>query len=268
MSEYRSLSISPMSSLLHVSHFTLPVQSLPNFISPSAFHILVRREVEQLGDPSHTLIRDVRAYLGAVTDVIVASVYAQFPKLAASVRGTLHSMLDACERQSTERLREVLDEEAGDAFTMNHYYMDTFNKVRQGRQSKEGFVSSGMTADDLDTAVSKPITPQQTNTTAAAFTPVDLTSMVKIVASRHKDHTQPGAVYDNHSGNYYYPQQVLYTPPAPAAASLPKVREGVEVAHYAMFTPVRFAHVLAQHETPHFIPPGAFPPPAGRLRGQ
>lgn len=109
--------------------------TLPNFLSHQVFKGLVSHHLAQLRTPTLTLLTLVRECHASMISTLTRAVFGNFPALAQTLSGQLNEYLEQQYNTAFMRTDEYLSME-DDTFTVNSYYTDTLNKIKDAINNK------------------------------------------------------------------------------------------------------------------------------------
>ncbi|CAF0950644.1 unnamed protein product [Didymodactylos carnosus] len=112
--------------------------SLPNFPSFQVISRLYQQEKYRLRTPCLELVKRSKEYLKTILIRLFDKVFTtvNYPRLSERLKDLILDHIDTAEEKCFERVNEMLDIEER-VFTLNHYYMDTVNKIKLKQKKYE-----------------------------------------------------------------------------------------------------------------------------------
>ncbi|CAF0878005.1 unnamed protein product [Adineta ricciae] len=105
--------------------------SLPNFPSYQIIVGLFRKELQKLPECCRNAVEQMHEYTNRCLLQLFDQAFSNdYPRLKQRLKDTIGKELSDKKEKLQERVEEILDTERR-VFTLNHYYMDTVNKVKQ-----------------------------------------------------------------------------------------------------------------------------------------
>lgn len=113
--------------------------ALPNFLSSSVFQTLYMDRVQsKLLQPALDLVACVRLYVEEeVLGALTLEVFKSFPRLLAAVRDQVQDLLREQEAAARAHIGLMIKQQEA-IHTVNHYYMDTVNKIKADSRKMRG----------------------------------------------------------------------------------------------------------------------------------
>ena len=110
--------------------------SLPNFPSYQIIVGLFRKELQKLPICCHNLVEQIHEYMSqCLLRLFEVAFNNDYPRLKERLKEVIIKRLNEVREVLLERAQEILDTERR-VFTLNHYYMDTVNKLKETEKKK------------------------------------------------------------------------------------------------------------------------------------
>ncbi|CAF0759358.1 unnamed protein product [Adineta steineri] len=138
--------------------------SLPNFPSYQIIVGLFRKELQKLPDCCHELVEKMHEYMSKCLLQLFEHAFSNvYRRLKDRLKEVVIKQLNDVKEKLSERVLEILDTERR-VFTLNHYYMDTINKLKEKNKEE---------SDDHQASVKASLTPMAKNSmNTTAYAPV------------------------------------------------------------------------------------------------
>ncbi|CAF4224785.1 unnamed protein product [Adineta steineri] len=138
--------------------------SLPNFPSYQIIVGLFRKELQKLPGCCHELVGKIHEYMSKCLLRLFDDAFSNdYRRLKDRLKEVVIKQLNDVKEKLSERVLEILDTERR-VFTLNHYYMDTINKLKEKNKEKN---------DDQQASIKASSTPMAKNSTnITAYIPV------------------------------------------------------------------------------------------------
>ncbi|CAF3955176.1 unnamed protein product [Adineta steineri] len=105
--------------------------SLPNFPSYQIIVGLFRKQLHKMPECCHTVVNRIHEYMsGCLLRLFEQAFNSEYPRLKERLKEMIITRLGEVKDVVLERVEEILDMERR-VFTLNHYYMDTVNKLKK-----------------------------------------------------------------------------------------------------------------------------------------
>ncbi|CAF4195164.1 unnamed protein product, partial [Rotaria sp. Silwood2] len=135
--------------------------SLPNFPSYQIIVGLFRKELQKLPDCCRELIQQMHQYMSQCLLRLFEQAFKnEYPRLKERLKEIIIKRLNEVQEVLLERVNEILDMEKR-VFTLNHYYMDTVNKLKEMNKKKNDVhdetnaLSASLSSKGASTAIAK-----------------------------------------------------------------------------------------------------------------
>lgn len=110
--------------------------SLPNFPSYQIIVGLFRKELQKLPHCCYQLVEQIHEYMSkCLLQLFEQAFNNEYPRLKERLKETITKRLNEVNEGVLKRVVEILDMERR-VFTLNHYYMDTVNKLKEKEKKK------------------------------------------------------------------------------------------------------------------------------------
>jgi hypothetical protein len=137
--------------------------SLPNFPSYQIIVGLFRKELQKLPNCCYSLVELIHEYMSQCLLRLFDQAFNQdYPRLKERLKEVIIKRLNEAKEILSERVLEILNMERR-VFTLNHYYMDTVNKIKEKEKKKN---------DDRERSTEAPSSSAWNSTETVAYTPV------------------------------------------------------------------------------------------------
>ncbi|CAF0713302.1 unnamed protein product [Adineta steineri] len=138
--------------------------SLPNFPSYQIIVGLFRKELQKLPGCCHELVGKIHEYMSKCLLRLFDDAFSNdYRRLKDRLKEVVIKQLNDVKEKLSERVLEILDTERR-VFTLNHYYMDTINKLKEKNKEKN---------DDHQASIKASSTPMAKNSmNITAYIPV------------------------------------------------------------------------------------------------
>lgn len=122
--------------VLHEINRTAGV-SLPNFPSYQIIVGLFRKELHKMPHCCREVVDEIHEYMSACLLRLFEQAFKkEYPRLNERLKEIIIKQLSVMKDVVLERVEEILDMERR-VFTLNHYYMDTVNKLKENEKKKK-----------------------------------------------------------------------------------------------------------------------------------
>ena len=149
--------------------------SLPNFPSYQIIVGLFRKELQKLPNCCRKLVEQIHEYISECLLRLFEHAFSKdYPRLKERLKEVIIRRLNEVKEVLLDRVLEILEVERR-IFTLNHYYMDTVNKLKETEKKKNddqkrssAAPSSGAFSSGTPLAISASITTKSSGTVAYA----------------------------------------------------------------------------------------------------
>ncbi len=137
--------------------------SLQNFPSYQIIVGLFRKELQKLPNCCYSLVEQIHEYMSQCLLRLFDQAFNQdYPRLKERLREVIIKRLNEVKDVLSERVLEILNMERR-VFTLNHYYMDTVNKLKEKEKKKN---------DDHERSTTAPSSSVNNSTETVTYTSV------------------------------------------------------------------------------------------------
>lgn len=111
--------------------------SLPNFPSYQIVVGLFRKELQKIPPCCHELLENMHQYMSeCLLRLFDQAFTSDHPRLRERLKELIVRELDGVKNKLSERIEETIETERR-VFTLNHYYMDTVNKLKEKSKARD-----------------------------------------------------------------------------------------------------------------------------------
>ncbi|CAL4913650.1 unnamed protein product [Urochloa decumbens] len=108
--------------------------NLPNFLPRSAFHVMLKKKVEMVGQVPEDLVSEVWEYVEDLVMNVLLKHSENFPQVQSSCRRAIQSLMDKARARSAQHVKELIEMELVADYTANPDYMNTWASVMEGQK--------------------------------------------------------------------------------------------------------------------------------------
>ncbi|RLN41401.1 dynamin-related protein 4C-like [Panicum miliaceum] len=108
--------------------------NFPNFLPRSAFHVMLKKKVEMVGQAPQDLVNEVWEYVEDLVMKILLQHSKNFPQVQSSCRLAIQSLMEKARARSAQHVKELIEMELVADYTVNPEYMKTWAAVMEGQK--------------------------------------------------------------------------------------------------------------------------------------
>ncbi|CAN6295694.1 unnamed protein product [Urochloa humidicola] len=108
--------------------------NLPNFLPRSAFHVMLKKKVEMVGQVPEDLVSEVWEYVEDLVMKVLVRHSENFPQVQSSCRRAIQSLMEKARTRSAKHVKELIEMELVADYTANPDYMKTWAEVMDGQK--------------------------------------------------------------------------------------------------------------------------------------
>ncbi|CAL4938623.1 unnamed protein product [Urochloa decumbens] len=108
--------------------------NLPSFLPRSAFHVMLKKKVEMVGQVPEDLVSEVWEYVEDLVMNVLLKHSENFPQVQSSCRRAIQSLMDKARARSAQHVKELIEMELVADYTANPDYMNTWASVMEGQK--------------------------------------------------------------------------------------------------------------------------------------
>ncbi|CAN6284850.1 unnamed protein product [Urochloa humidicola] len=108
--------------------------NLPNFLPRSAFHVMLKKKVEMVGQVPEDLVSEVWEYVEDLVMKVLLRHSENFPQVQSSCRRAIQSLMEKARTRSAQHVKELIEMELVADYTANPDYMKTWAEVMDGQK--------------------------------------------------------------------------------------------------------------------------------------
>ncbi|RLN19841.1 dynamin-related protein 4C-like [Panicum miliaceum] len=108
--------------------------NLPNFLPRSAFHVMLKKKVEMVGQVPQDLVNEVWEYVEDLVMKILFQHSENFPQVQPSCRLAIQSLMEKALARSAQHVKELIEMELVADYTANPDNMKTWAAVMEGQK--------------------------------------------------------------------------------------------------------------------------------------
>ncbi|WVZ56334.1 hypothetical protein U9M48_006882 [Paspalum notatum var. saurae] len=108
--------------------------NLPNFLPRSAFHVMLKKKLEMVGQVPQDLVNEVWDYVEDLVMKILLQHSENFPQVQSSCRRAIQSLMEKTRARSAQHVKELIEMELVADYTANPDYMNTWTAIMEGQK--------------------------------------------------------------------------------------------------------------------------------------